>query len=237
MTRFVPKNKLITLVGHYGSGKSELAINLALLFSVGTNNTVYLVDLDIVNPYFRSRERADFLCSEGIKEIASAEEFPGVDLPYVPGEVAAVFQNKDAFGVIDAGGDPAGARVLARYAEGITEAGGDVFFVVNANRPQTKDAESIIKYIQHIEGASGVRITGLINNTHLLNKTEIQDVLEGARVAKDIAHKTGIPLVAHAIDRELAEEASCALRELAATSHELEEPILPIEIYLTKPWE
>ena len=230
---FFPDSRIITILGHYGSGKSELAINIALLFAA-SKETVYLADLDVVNPYFRSRESADFLMKKGINVISSAEDFPGVDLPYMPGNVVSMFQNPNAYGVIDAGGDPAGAKVLARYADDIRNAGGEVLFVVNGNRPMTKTYEDVLKYINNIEGSSGLRVSGLINNTHLMNNTEIQDILEGAKLVKEVSGKTGIPVAAHMVTKDLIPE----IDRITDTENPIDmSKVFPIDIFLGKPWE
>ena len=239
---FFPNSRIVTLVGHYGSGKSELAINLALLFAATKDCTfetemtnaskVRLVDLDIVNPYFRSREVADFLLQRNIEVLCSAEDFPGVDLPYMPGNIAKIFQDESAYAVIDAGGDPAGARVLARYSDEISKAKSEVYFVINGNRPQTKNSESTVKYMNDIQGASGLRITGIINNTHLLDKTEPEDVLEGSRLVGEVSQMTGIPVIAHAVCRSLID-----VSELAELEELDKEKILYINLHLRKPWE
>ena len=232
---FFPEDRIVILVGHYGSGKSELAINLALLMTEEgelkegqsfVGNKTYLVDLDIVNPYFRSREKADFLMGKNIEVICSAENFPGVDLPYMPETVGALFDNPKTRGVIDAGGDSAGARVLARYAEDIKKGGFPVYCVINGNRPMTKAPEEAIKYIGEIEGAANLKITGLINNTHLLGETEEDDVLRGAVLVEEISKRTSIPVVGHAVSKEVIGEMESRIS-----------PIIPIDIHLRKPWE
>ena len=267
---FTPDSRIVTLVGHYGSGKSELAINIALLFAdekkigeglfesapfslSGLNSreqaslnsrdrtsiepvdasdvNVCLADLDVVNPYFRSREASDYLKSKGVKVIASAEAFPNVDLPFMPEEMASLFQNENTLAVIDAGGDPAGARVLARYSNDLKKNNAEVYFVLNANRPFTKTVSETIKCIRDIEGAANIRITGILNNTHLMGKTEIEDIQAGALLAEEVSRETGIPVVAHAVSRDLLDS---ALEEFLIDAESI---FLPIDIHLKKPWE
>ena len=232
---FFPKDRIVILVGHYGSGKSELAINLALLMAEEgelkegqsfVGGKTYLADLDIVNPYFRSREKADFLLSKNIEVICSAEDFPGVDLPYMPENLRILFDNPKVQGIIDAGGDPAGAKALARYAEEIKKGGFPVYCVINGNRPMTKTSEEAIKYIGEIEGAANLKITGLINNTHLLDGTKKEDILLGAELTEEISRMTEIPIIGHAVERRLISEMDGLIA-----------PIIPIDIHLKKPWE
>lgn len=255
---FYPNSRIVVIVGHYGSGKSELAINLALLQSAIMNQqqsiqdkvraegdisaarkSIYIVDLDIVNPYFRSREKADFLMSQNIGVISSAEDFPAVDLPYMPGEIAKVFKDEETMAVIDAGGDPAGARVLARYAKDIKDSGAQVYMVINGNRPLTKEPGEIIKYMNDISGAANVRINGIINNTHLLGKTEPEDIYRGALVAKEVSDLTGVPMVGHAVEKSLIPQVEFrnAGIKTGGSDEVVIEPIIPIDIYLKKPWE
>ncbi len=265
---FFPKSRIATIVGHYGSGKSELAINIALLFAAmkktgeGFSDSapfclddseeeklpVCLADLDVVNPYFRSREVSKYLNSMGIKVIASAEDFPNVDLPYMPESMSSIFQNQDVFAVIDAGGDPAGARVLARYSNDLKKYNADIYFILNANRPFTKTAVDTIKCIHDIEGAANLKITGIINNTHLMGDTEVEDIIMGAKLSETVSEETGIPIVAHAVRKDLlcpnSHQDMCLFDagsiELDAENElvkELGDKILPIDIFLKKPWE
>lgn len=257
---FFPDGRIVTIVGHCGSGKSEISINLALLLASSTeeesrpdvsekldeevfdvDKKVYIADLDIVNPYFRSREKADFLIEKNIGLIMSAEDFPGVDLPYMPGNMSMIFDNENIKAVIDAGGDPAGARVLARYAGELKRGDYPVYCVVNGNRPLTKKPEEVIKYIGDIEGASDLRITGLINNTHLLGSTELEDIYEGASLVKEISERTGLPIVGHAVEKRFIEEIEDTNERIIngekVPKRVLIAPIIPIEIFLNKPWE
>lgn len=236
---FIPENRIIVIVGHYGSGKSEIAINMALLFSMlnssegyqdhkgPEDSPIFLIDLDIVNPYFRSREQKDVLERKGIKVIASAEDFPNGDLPYMPESILALFDNPMARGVLDIGGDATGARVLARYRDKMVREDIGVYLVVNGNRPMSKEVGEIKRYISEIQAASGIRISGLINNTHLLGETDKRDVLRGMELAKKVEEETDIPLVANCVRRELAEE----------FGEEEFDPIMPLTIHLKKPWE
>ena len=238
-----PRSRIITLVGHYGSGKSEIAINLALLLASNQEGRVYLADLDIVNPYFRSREQSELLTEHGIKVISSAEDFSGVDLPYMPESLMAIIQDKQSRGIIDAGGDPAGARVLARYAEKLREEETEVWFVVNGNRPLSKTADDAIKHIESIERASDLRVTGLINNTHLLGSTGYEDIEQGVGLVEEVSQRTNIPIAFHAINKGLTAGFSKSKIAGAAFDDEgnLESiggtPVLVIDIHLKKPWE
>ena len=236
---FIPENRIVTIVGHYGSGKSEIAINMALVFSMLNSSEIssgsqesgeapiFLCDLDVVNPYFRSREQGKMLEEKGVKVITSSEAFPDGDLPYMPNSILALFDNPKARGVLDIGGDAAGARVLARYRDRIIKDDSALYFVINANRPLTKEASQTIKFISDIQATSGIKVTGLINNTHLLGETEKEDVLRGMELAREVSEKTGIPLVANGVSNKLIEE----------WGEDIFQPVLPMKIHLKKPWE
>lgn len=218
-------HRLTVLVGHFGSGKSEVALNLAMAF--GKRGMPFsLADLDVVDPYFRSRECRQMIEENGGKLICSSQSCIDADVPSLPPEVMTLFDNKDRYGILDIGGDASGARVLARYRRYIREESARVLCVVNANRPLTDTAEKAETYIRSIERASGLRIDGIVNNTHLCSQTELQDIREGARMAEALSATTGIPVVCHAVSRALAADAA---REL--------DPVFPMEIYLKKPWE
>ena len=151
------------------------------------------------------------------------------DVPSMPAEVASVFDRHDRYAVMDIGGDPSGARVLAQYRLRMEREQPEVICVINANRPLTKTAEKTAEYIYGIEQASGIRITGLINNTHLINETSMEDIERGAQVAREVSEMTGIKLLGHSVMRKLAAQAKELLKG--------EEFILPMDIYMKKPWE
>ena len=153
------------ITGHYGSGKTEYAVNLARSLAETMENVV-LADLDIVNPYFRSYEQTKMLEDAGVKVIVTS--CGGVaDIPALNPEVMSVFQDSKWNGVLDIGGDPIGARVLARFAHQIKPEEYDLLFVLNANRPETKDVDSALSYMRGIEYECHLRVTGIVNNTHL----------------------------------------------------------------------
>lgn len=180
---------IIFLTGYYGSGKTEIAINLALKEKVN-----YLVDLDIINPYFRSREVSHIL-GENI-EIISSDLKNGVyaDLPYISKKVFLPFHNNETKAIYDLGGNDLGAKVLRQFDLKFQDMI-DMLFVVNIFRSETKDVENIIKLIHKIEGISGFKITGLINNSNLLNETTYEDIFKGEEVCLEASNILNIPIV------------------------------------------
>lgn len=213
------------ITGHYGSGKTEYAVNLARSMAETMENVV-LADLDIVNPYFRSYEQTKMLEDAGVKVIVTS--CGGVaDIPALNPAVMSVFQDQKWNGVLDIGGDPIGARVLARFAHQIHEGEYDLLFVLNANRPETKDVDCALQYMQGIEAECRLKVTGIVNNTHLCTETTVEEIFKGAALAQALSEKTGLPIVHHAVQKKFAEEAKAKLSE----------PVLPMNIYMRKPWE
>ena len=213
------------ITGHYGSGKTEYAVNLALHLAETTEN-VALADLDIVNPYFRSYEQTQRMQEAGIRVIVTS--CGGVaDIPAINPEVMSIFQQEKWTGVLDIGGDPIGARVLARFAHQLNPEDFDLLFVLNANRPETKDVESALQYMQGIEAECRQKVTGIVNNTHLCGETTAEEILKGARLAQELSERTSLPVIHHAVQRKFVEQ----------VQDKLSGPVLPMNIYMKKPWE
>ena len=173
-------NKRITfIVGHYGSGKSEVAINLAVIKKVDM-----LIDLDIVNPYFRSREVKEIFLNQNIKLISSPlKEADTADLPYLSSDIFLPFhQHKTA--IYDVGGDRIGSRVINQFKNYYQE-DFDLFLVINVYRLETDSKIKIIKMINEIEDETKLKISGLINNSNYLKETKIENILEGEKIILD----------------------------------------------------
>ena len=185
------------IVGHYGSGKSEFSVNYAMQLAKQNkdpNKKVAIADLDVVNPYFRSREKEDFLAQIGVESFSSPLKNSTLDLPAVSAEIRKPVIDETYEYVMDVGGDDVGARVLGSIKDIMKKSDYDMFLVINANREYTTNADEVIRYMHSIMGASGLNITGLINNTHLLWDTSTEDILKGEKLAKEVSEKTGIPL-------------------------------------------
>ena len=218
-------HRICIVTGHYGTGKTEFAVNLSLELAKEHDN-VMIADLDIVNPYFRSRERKTELEKAGIKMISSSQEAAHADIPALPAELLSIFQNRDIRGILDIGGDPVGARVLARFQPKIISENYELLFVVNANRPEVRTVDAAIEYMRKIEATTGLTCSGLVNNTHLCGETTEAEVRKGAALAKAIGDETGIPVRCHV-----------AVERLAESLADLNEPVFPISIKMKKPWE
>ena len=217
-------HRLTIITGHYGTGKTEFAVNLALHMA-SRGQTVSLADLDIVNPYFRSRERRDLLSEHGIRLIASSQACTDADVPSLPAELNAILDDRQLTGILDIGGDAVGARVLARYRPRIIGEDYQLLYVLNANRPEVRDVSSAVSYLRAIESVTGLVCFGIVNNTHLCGETTADDVRRGAALARNVSEETGIPVVCHVAHEALAAE----LEDLS--------PLFPITIRMKKPWE
>ena len=160
----VCSHRVSIITGHYGTGKTEFAVNLALAMA-GEGTSVILADLDIVNPYFRSRERRSLLEEAGVRLISSSQACSDADVPALPAELLTILEDRSLRGVLDIGGDPVGARVLARFQPKIVQEDYQLIYVLNANRPEVRDREKAISYLRGIEATTGLACTGIVNNT------------------------------------------------------------------------
>ena len=149
------------------------------------------------------------------------------DIPAINPEVMSIFQQEKWTGVLDIGGDPIGARVLARFAPQLKAADFDLLFVLNANRPETKDVDSALQYMQAIEAECRQKVTGIVNNTHLCAETTPEEILKGAALAQQLSEKTGLPVVWHGVNRKFVDD----------VKDKITGEILPMNIYMKKPWE
>ena len=218
-------HRLTIITGHYGTGKTEFAVNLAL-HKAARGEHVSLADLDIVNPYFRSRERKDLLSENGITLVASSQSCTDADVPALPPQLHAILDDRRITGVLDVGGDVVGARVLARYRPRIIREDYQLLYVLNANRPEVRDARSAISYLRAIESVTGLICFGIVNNTHLCGETTPEEVRKGAALAAAVSEETGIPVVCHV-----------AHENHVSALADLHEPVLPMQIRMKKPWE
>jgi len=200
-------NKRMTILcGHYGTGKTNVAVNLALTMA-GEGHPVTIADLDIVNPYFRTLDSAAAFEQAGIRLICSRFANSNVDIPSLPPDLYAITDDKSRRVVIDVGGDDSGAMVLGRLAPAITaEDSYEMWLVVNRYRPMTPDIPSTVEVMREIEAAAGLRFTGIVNNSNLGDATSAGVVLRTADYAAELSEVTGLPLVATTVDARLYEE-------------------------------
>lgn len=211
------KYKRITLLcGHYGSGKTNIALNMA--YEIGKSyDNVAIADLDIVNPYFRTKDSAEELKDRGIRLIASEYAGSNVDIPALPQDMYSLTDDKTIHAVIDVGGDDRGALALGRISPQImAEDDYEAYLVINKYRPLTPDAESTLEVMTEIETAGKFKFTGIINNSNLGVETTAEDVLNSVEYAKEVEQVTGLPLVATSVDKRLFDELSGKIDNLFA---------------------
>ncbi|MBR2499898.1 MAG: hypothetical protein IKB60_02340 [Clostridia bacterium] len=185
--------RMNVIVGHYGSGKTEFAVNFAIELKKEYKK-VYIVDLDIVNPYFRTNDVKKQLEEYGIYVIASAFASSNVDVPALPSEIFRVFCDKDAAVVFDVGGDDDGAVALGRYKQYFDKEDYNMFFVINTYRPLSAESQDIIKLLYEIETVSRLKVTGLINNSNISYLTTAENVLNGQKIIEEVAKETKIKI-------------------------------------------
>lgn len=191
--------KRVTLfAGHYGSGKTTLAVNYALwLRSQG--HKVIVADLDIVNPYFRTKDSEDELAEAGIELIASPFANSNVDLPALPGAIYRVTEDRSSYAVMDVGGDDRGALALGRYSPALREEDNyEMLFVFNGFRPMTPTAEDALKVLREVEAAGKLPFTGIVHNSNLGPETTAGDIISRMPEAEKLARISGLPLFATA---------------------------------------
>ena len=191
------KPKRLTLfAGHYGSGKTNVALNFAYNLRSHGYPTV-IADIDTVNPYFRTKDSAQELAEAGIELIASEFAGSNVDLPALPAALYDIIYQSDKFAVIDIGGDDRGAFALGRYTpEILRENDYSMLMVINKFRPLTSTAEDTFEILKEIEVASGIPFTGIINNSNLGLGTTLDTVISSFEYAKEVSAISGLPIVA-----------------------------------------
>lgn len=202
------KLKRISVVaGHYGSGKTNISVNMALKLA-RQGEKVTIVDLDIVNPYFRTADFKELLENENIHVITPTYANTNLDIPALPAEVNSVFDQKDAYVIIDVGGDDAGAIALGRYARFIAAEDYDMYYVINENRYQTKSPNEAVELLQEIEYCAKVKATKLINNSNLGSETTIDTVMRSNTFANKVSELTGLPIAFTCINQEIDKKES-----------------------------
>ncbi|CAM3644219.1 ATP-binding protein [Mesobacillus zeae] len=220
--------RITILTGHYGSGKTELAINLAIN-ARKNGEKVAVCDLDIVNPYFRSRDASALFREHSIKLVAPPERLATADLPIIPAEILAVVKDEESRVIIDAGGDKEGAAVLGQFFHEWKDGSLEVLFVLNASRPYVSTLDGALYTVRQIEKASRLTVTGIINNTNLGASTTIKDIQKGQDLSIMLSHKLGKPVKYTFLESSLRIEGS----NLEMMSNKM----MTMDRYLKLPWE
>ena len=196
--------RLTLMAGHYGSGKTNIAVNLAMMLK-REGEDVVIADLDIVNPYYRTKDSEEELRAAGIPLISSEYANSNVDVPALPQELYSIVDVKSRHAIVDIGGDDRGALALGRYTPFILEENDyDMLLVINKYRPLTPDTASTLEVMREIEAAGGLPFTGIVNNSNLGRETTPEDVIASDAYAKDIAAATGLPIRMTTVKAEIA---------------------------------
>jgi hypothetical protein len=225
--QFLPEPGLIMIVGNYGSGKTEVSVNLAIQWATA-GHRVQIADLDIVNPYFRCREAQELMRSHQIRVVVPPGAQTWADLPIVVPEIQGMLSpDAPGFRLFDVGGDAVGARLLSSLAARLADHPYQLWQVINARRPFTDSLAGCLKMMEAIEQASRLRVSGLIANTHLVSETDLAVILEGWELTRQVAERSGRPVVCVTAMGELARTPGLA---------RLPVPILALERHMLPPW-
>ena len=208
--------RLTLFAGHYGSGKTNIAVNYALLLAA-EGKKVCIADLDIVNPYFRTKDSAKELEAAGIDLISPRFANSNVDLPALPAEAYRLVTDRQTYGIMDIGGDDRGAYALGRYVPSILEENNyRMIFVANCYRPLTRTPEEAMEVMREIEEACKLRFTDIINNSNLGPETTVETVLSSQSYMEALSRLSGLPIFATTAVAEVAKE--------------LPEPVIPLQL-------
>lgn len=224
-SRNLTGKRVTVFAGHYGSGKTNIAVNYALALSQ-VYDRISIADLDIVNPYFRTKDSESMLESKGIKLISSEYANTNVDTPALPAEIYSVFADKEVYAVLDVGGDDRGALALGRYTPLLQEENNyDMMFVVNKYRFMTKDAKSTVEVMKEIETAAGIKFTGIVNNSNIGSETTAKHLLDSVEYANEVAKLTGMEVKFTTVKSDLYPQLETKIDNLQ-----------PIDLYVRQSW-
>ena len=213
------QKRLLIVIGHYGTGKTNLSLNLALFHA-----PCVLADLDIVNPYFRSSDHGKLLEKAGVKLIAQVYNGSNVDQPFISPALNAVWDGDEhEKSIFDAGGDDAGAYSLGQFSEKIKAIGYEMYYVVNYYRNLTRTPSEAVGILREIEAACHLRATAVVNNSHLCEQTDAETVKKSMPFARETARIAGLPLLFSAVPEGISDD-------------NIENPF-PVKIDVKKPWE
>lgn len=196
-------NNLTILTGCFGCGKSEIAIQMSL-DSSQAGIAVSLLDMDLINPYFKSSASKERLRQAGVKVVAPLFAGSGIEAPSLPPEMGAALLDTSAERIVDLGGDTAGATVLGSFADRIRDKRYSFLYVHNPFRPYTHDAESSLGLMQLLRRHSRLEITGIVNNANLMAETEYEHLLQGDAQCAELARISGLPVIYHCLPASLA---------------------------------
>ena len=228
-------SRIVIFTGRFGSGKTETSLNYATALSraslsppsLAHGERVALVDLDVVTPYFRSREMALGMSRHGVEVIAPLSVSRRLDLPAISPQILGALQNDGYRVVLDVGGDPQGARALGQFSATLESVGYDMLMVVNPYRPFTNSAEGIARAIREIEAASRLKVGALVSNPNLMDETTPEVIERGHAVVEAASRQTGLPVEFAVAERSLVE---------IMVRRGFPIPVLAIERHMSAPW-
>jgi hypothetical protein len=221
--------------GRFGSGKTEAALNYALLLtqdeesdSAAGTQGVTLIDLDIVTPYFRSREMTDVMQQQGIEVIAPSAISQHLDTPGITPQILGAIQRADTRVVLDVGGDRQGARALGQFSAAIEQRGYTMHFVVNPYRPFTDSQEGLARSISEIEASSRLTVSSLLSNPNLIGETTVEEVLAGHAKIERYAEALSLPIAFVCVERQWLDELD---------PEQFAQPLLVLDRHFVMSWE
>lgn len=223
------------IIGNFGSGKTELALNMAFE-AAAKGEKVTLVDIDVINPYFRSTERKAELEAAGIRLISPNFTSSGVEVPSIPPEIFSVFSDNSDLVIFDVGGDPVGAIAMGQYYGYFKQIEDfEVWYVINMRRPLSSGVEENLEMIGKIMGVSRLRVTGILNNTNLAQETSVADLFDGLEVTSEVSRRTGFPVIGTVGTPEILAE-FMREAEKRGVPKEYVGKAFPIERYMHRDW-
>jgi MinD-like ATPase involved in chromosome partitioning or flagellar assembly len=218
---------IVVVVGNYGSGKTEVSINLAV-HRKRSGVEVRIADLDLVNPYFRTREAKGPLSEMGIEVVLPPDQYLQADLPILSPLVAGMIRRSTGLTLLDVGGDDVGATVLATLEDAFKNRPMRVLQVVNPLRPFTETIEGCLKIRKEIERAAKLAVDGIIGNANLIDETAADDIYDGFEFVKQLSEQSGLALEFITVARKLL--SAVDVRRFSC-------PVLPIQRQLVPPWQ
>ena len=219
--------KFIVVTGHYGCGKTNLVLNMALDY-VSMGEKVTVVDMDLINPYFRTSDFKGLLEEKGIEVITPVFGATNLDIPSLPASMYSIFEKKNVV-IIDVGGDDAGSTVLGRFRPQFDMVDYDMLYVINRFRSMSTDLDEAVEVLGEIEAVCGLKPSGLVNNSHLMLETNQAIFDEGLSFADRISEKTGLPVLFTTLQRELLDTGVIMPKDMAK--------IYPVDIHVKTVWQ
>ncbi|MCX6826219.1 MAG: cobalamin biosynthesis protein CbiA [candidate division Zixibacteria bacterium] len=219
---------IVAIVGGFGSGKTEVAVNLTRFLALSEKIPIAIADLDLVNPYFRSREAIAEMEGLGVRVIAPRGGNFYADLPILLPEIRGAIEKREGRLILDVGGDVQGSRALGTLSDAFVSDKYELLMVLNSRRPFTSDVADCLKTMSRIEITAQLKFTGIIANSHMIDETTPEILIEGYRLASSVAEILELPLVFLSAKREILEKMDLL---------QFKCPVLPLVRSMLKPWE